>query len=120
MASELYGVILGMILLVTPQIFDEADELLAPWSAVLGGALVMRFGFSAALFRDWKAWAEVAAGTWLLAAPWLLQWERLLRAACAHVVIGSVVSGIAAVGIGSSRAGLRLLEFSQHRDSQPC
>ncbi|CAX23201.1 protein of unknown function [Methylorubrum extorquens DM4] len=37
-----------MILLVTPQIFDEADELLAPWSAVLDGAPVMRFGFSAA------------------------------------------------------------------------
>ncbi|WP_170268049.1 SPW repeat domain-containing protein, partial [Methylobacterium oxalidis] len=103
-------------MLVTPQIFDEADELLAPRSAVLGGVLVMCFGFSAAVvFREWRAWAEVAVGTWLLAAPWLLHWERLSRAACAHIVVGSVVPGIAANGIGNSRAGMRPLEFSQQR-----
>lgn len=121
MTSVLYGGILEMMLVVTRRIFDEVDEPLAAWIAVFAGALVMASGSR-------PRWSSVsgrhgpkslwAAGSWQ--RPGFRIGSASGGRACAYAVVGSVVSGIAVVGIGSSRAGLRPLEFSQRRASQPC
>lgn len=62
-AFNLLSGLLGLVLAATPWLLGEAIDPLAVWSAVFGGALVMRLGFSAALaFRGWKAWGQAVGG----------------------------------------------------------
>ncbi|MFE1599896.1 SPW repeat protein [Methylobacterium sp. ID0610] len=100
---------------------DEVLEPLAVWSAVFGGALVMRLGFSAAMsFRAWKAWGQAVVGSWLLAGPWLLQWGGLSKMTFAHVVVGFAVVAIAAAGIRTGKAVPMSSHDGPPRAAQPC
>lgn len=111
---------LGIILVATPWAFDVSQPT-AAWSAVFSGALVMRLGFSAALhFREWKARAEAAVGTWLLSAPWLLHWESLSRVTWAHIIVGLAVVGVAAAGLRIRTTDQTPLDFDRHGGARPC
>jgi hypothetical protein len=120
--AALYGFIsdaLGLLLTVTPWVFDEAGQPLATWSAVFGGALAMRLGFSTALaVREWKLRAQAVVGSWLLAAPWLLHFDGSPGTTCAHLLVGlaAVAAAVAPVrgrGPGVPLAGCR-------SDATPC
>ena len=112
---------MGLALTAMPWLFDEVGGPLAVWSAVFGGALVMRLGFSGALrFCEWKLWAQAVVGAWLLAVPWLQHWDGQLRLTCAHVIVGAVVVALAAAEIRNAKAGRTSLRGSRPQAAQPC
>ncbi|MBY0252688.1 SPW repeat domain-containing protein [Methylobacterium fujisawaense] len=120
-AFNLLSGLLGLVLAATPWLLDEAIDPLAVWSAVFGGALVMRLGFSAALaFRGWKAWGQAIGGAGLIIAPWLLGWDGRSAMSCAHVVVGAAVVAIAATGLRSGRAHRTSPHDNPPRAAQPC
>ena len=112
---------LGLVLAAMPWLYVDAGGPLATWSAVFAGALVMRLGFSAALmFCEWKAWAQAAAGAWLLAVPWLQHWDGQLRLTCAHVIVGAAVVAVATAEIRYRKGGRTALRGRRVQATQPC
>lgn len=94
---QLLGCAIGVGLMASSSFLDASRGPTAEWSALFGGALLIRLSLSAALdFRDWKARAEIGLGLWLIASPWLLHFERLLSAAVVHHMVG-----LAAIGLGA-------------------
>src|SRR3954454_11247612 len=98
---------LGLVLFASPWMLAETSDPTALWSAVFGGALVMRLGASAALrFHEWKAWTEIAVGFWLAGTPWLFHFEGLSQLSCIHHLVGLAVAALAAVELWIGRTPL--------------
>ena len=94
----LLGCALGLMLMASPAFIEECRAPVPEWSALFGGALLIRISLSAALhFREWQARAETVVGFWLVASPWLLQFDRLPSATAIHEAIGFAAVGFAAV-----------------------
>lgn len=70
---------LGGLLLVSPALPDGGTSPVAVWSALFGGALLIRLGLSAALrFRAWKARAMIVVGAWLAVNACLMSGPGLM------------------------------------------
>ena len=97
---QLLGCAIGVGLMASSSFLDASRGPTAEWSALFGGALLIRLSLSAALnFRDWKARAEMGLGLWLIASPWLLDFERLPSATAVHYMVGLATVGLGALGL---------------------
>ena len=118
-ASSLLCAVLGMALFASPWIYDELSDPAVLWSAVFGGALVIRLGLSAALrFREWKAWIKIAVGFWLALAPCLLRLERAPPVAEIHHLVGLAVVALALAELWLSRGAPHVTDAAPRRRSQ--
>jgi hypothetical protein len=104
---HLLGCTIGVTLMGLSWFIDEGHEATAGWSALFGGALLIRLSLSAALqFRDWKARAEMVLGIWLIASPWVLHFERLHSVTVVHHVVGLATVGLGALGLWYTSASM--------------
>lgn len=86
--------------MASSSLLDASRGSTAEWSALFGGAFLIRLSLSAALdFRDWKARAEMGLGLWLIASPWLLHFERLPSVTVVHYMVGLAAVGLGALGL---------------------
>jgi len=73
-------------------------------NAVIVGLLV---GVVAALelgaFRAWEEWLELAAGLYLVIAPWLLGYSHLRTLTAMHVVLGCLIGALAILELWQDR-----------------
>jgi hypothetical protein len=97
---------LGLWLAVSPWAAGYADYHAATANAVfLGLALALGSHFQAALDECQGEWLNLAAGLWLVAAPFYLGFEHAV-ATVTSVCVGSFVAGLAgsALSVGRQNA----------------
>ncbi len=93
-ALDLYNLILGSFLFVSPWLFAFGYGP-ARADAFLCGALLMLGSLAAiAAFREWEEWVNLAIGLWILVSPFVLYFPHK---AGMHVAIfvGAVVTYLA-------------------------
>jgi hypothetical protein len=95
-----FTLIFAAALFVSPWTLGYAGDAVAArtaWiSASLIGALILAAVFR---FAAWADWVAVAAGIWLIVAPWLLAYASVGSATFAHVALGAIVAFTSAARI---------------------
>ena len=66
------GVIIGVLIGISPWLAGEVQTPVIAWNAVLVGALVLALAIlEFADMRNWEKTGEVACGLWLIASPFV-------------------------------------------------
>ena len=90
--------VLGLWLAVSPWIFGYAHDL--PYAtgnaAFMGVALALLSHFQASVHGESAEWLNFAAGTWLVAAPFVLDFGTAALPAANSFVVGTLVMLLAA------------------------
>ena len=89
---------LGLWLAMSPWICGYADDerLATGNAAFIGIALALGCHFEVALDADFAEWLNLAAGTWLAAAPFLLGFATAAVPAINSIAVGTLVMALAA------------------------
>jgi heme/copper-type cytochrome/quinol oxidase subunit 3 len=91
------NLILGILLFVSPWALEFAGNEMAAWNAWIGGAVVAALALAALTqFAQWEEWVNTVLGVWLAASPWILGFEALQMAMWSHVVLGVLITLLAA------------------------
>jgi hypothetical protein len=92
--------ILGLLLQISPWLFGFSTVDAAAWSAGISGIVVTVMSFAAFIYlREWKEWVCLTMGGFLIVSPWLLGFAQIASAAWTHIVIGLLVTALAAVEV---------------------
>jgi hypothetical protein len=95
--QEWAGFVLGLWLAVSPWLVGYADNAPATANAALVGlALALASHFEASFDEVSGEWLNLAAGLWLLAAPFVLGFVGPSAATANCLAVGACVSGLAA------------------------
>jgi SPW repeat len=95
---DVYNLVLAIFLFVSPWLFAYANNVVRLDFWASGVLLAVVSAAAIAAFSEWEEWLNLALGTWLACAPWLLGYAHT-RAM--HVSVGA---GIIVIYL----AGLRL------------
>ena len=104
---------LALWLELSPWLFDYAGQPAATANAAVAGlamALAAHFEASCELPVEWL---NLAAGAWLIAAPFVLGFDSQAVPAANSVAVGAAIAGLAASGLALDRGLSRLLAFRQ-------
>src|SRR2546428_3985093 len=95
--QEWASFVLGLWLAMSPWIFGYADDQLAPTAnaAFLGIALALGSHFEASLDECSAEWLNVAAGLWLVMAPFVLGFSSATLPTANSVAVGTLVMVLA-------------------------
>jgi|SRR5215470_16399110 len=88
------GMLLGMVIAVSPWLVVQSVDQLAMWNAIFVGAFI--FGLAQLAYvsaRRWEEIAEAACGVWLIASPFTFAYAGALR--YWHFSLGAIVVLIA-------------------------
>jgi len=92
--------IMGLLLQISPWLFDFTTVVPAVWTAGIGGIVVTVMSFAAFIYlREWKEWVCLTTGVFLIISPWLLGFAEIASATWTHIVIGLLVTALAAVEV---------------------
>jgi|SoiMethySBSTD1v2_1073268.scaffolds.fasta_scaffold243887_2 hypothetical protein len=95
--TNLISTVFALLLFLSPWMLGYAGEA-AAWNAWIGGALLAVLSARAVVaFAEWEEWIELALGIWILASPWVLKFAAGSSASKVHVMVGAVVTLLAAV-----------------------
>jgi hypothetical protein len=95
--QEWASFVLGLWLAVSPWLVGYAEHEAATANAVfLGLALALGSHFEATLDENSADWLNMAAGLWLLAAPFVLGFSAVAVAAANSIAVGTLVMALAA------------------------
>ncbi len=87
---------LAAVLFVSPWALGYTDFPLAAKTAWISAIIIALVSALATLhFSEWEEWVNLAAGVWLIAAPWLLQFRVAGDAVGAFTGIGVIIATIA-------------------------
>jgi hypothetical protein len=101
--QEWASFVLGLWLAVSPWAADYAEHHAATANAVfLGLGLALGSHFQAALDDCQGEWLNLAAGAWLIAAPFYLGFESAVATATS-ICVGSFVAGLAGSALSLGR-----------------
>src|SRR5512140_1872905 len=103
------GVALGVILLVSPWALGYSVETAATMNAlVMGVILVLEEMLELGLHETAEEWIDLAAGTWLIASPFVLGFASVMPAAASAIVVGAltVLFALAAMSTLDEKMGL--------------
>ena len=65
--------LIGLLLFLSPWLFDFVNEATAAANASLVGIALMAVSIGAIVVpRAWEEWTEAALGLWLIISPWVL------------------------------------------------
>ena len=103
---DVYNVLFGLVLLVSPWLFAYAHGIAAIDMEASGVAVVLVSIAAIVAFSDREEWLNVVLGLWLTASPWVLHFAHTTAA---HV---SVIVGIAIVFIAVLE--LWLVHYAKH------
>lgn len=96
-ALDVVNIIAGVALVLSPWFLGYAAEAPAAWHAWIAGAVVALIAAGALLaFHAYEEWANLVAGLWTVAAPWVIGFSAVATAMWTHVIVGVVVAALAA------------------------
>ena len=106
---------LGLWLAMSPWICGYADDehLATGNAAFIGIALALGSHFEVALDTEFAEWLNLAAGTWLAAAPFLLGFATAAVPAVNSIAVGTLVMALAASSLSLDKQ----IEKWWHRQS---
>jgi predicted MFS family arabinose efflux permease len=90
---DLYKLVLGASLVLSPWLFGFVYKPASLDAWTIGSILVALSVAALLVFNDWKEWAALALGLWLILAPWVLGLPHL--ATKVHVIAGLVCAYLA-------------------------
>jgi len=100
------NLILGVLLLVSPWVLQYTAHETPTWNAWVGGAVVALLALAALTqFAAWEEWISAVLGIWLAASPWILGFETVQWAMWSHVVLGALITLLAAWRSWDTRPG---------------
>lgn len=89
--------VLGVWLLASPYALGFTDVTWAAWNAIALGAIIAVSALAALVaFHEWEEWVSGILGLWLIASPWVLGFSTLALATWNHVIVGLLVTAMAA------------------------
>lgn len=92
MLPDKISIVLGIVLFLSPWLFGFASVQDAALSAHIVGAIIFVIAISEVVaFKIWEEWIGIAAGVWLLFAPFVLGFNTHVEALATHVMIGLAV-----------------------------
>ena len=90
---DLYKLMLGVFLALSPWLFGFAYKPASLDASTIGSILAALSLAALLVFSDWKEWAALVLGLWLVVAPWVLNLPHL--ATKIHVIAGLVCAYLA-------------------------
>ncbi|MBN8964835.1 MAG: SPW repeat protein [Rhizobiales bacterium] len=75
-AIDLYNVILGSFLFVSPWLFAFNSDTAREGAFVAGALVVLVSMLALAAFAEWEEWVNLAIGCWLLVSPFVLDFPH--------------------------------------------
>jgi len=95
--TNLINAVFALLLFLSPWLLGFSGEA-AAWNAwICGAALAVLSARAVVAFAEWEEWIELALGLWILASPWVLKFAAGSSAGKVHVIVGSIVTLLAAV-----------------------
>ena len=111
-----FNLVMGEALLGSPWIFQYTSDPTATWSARIAGGLIGVFAIAALLkYAEWEEWLVLAAGAWLIVAPFALGFSGDSTPAAAHFVVGALVFVVAAWELWDFRRLMAAREASERQ-----
>ena len=102
--------LLAFLLFVSPWMMNFSDYAIAAQTAWISAGVIALVSIAATLhFAAWEEWVNLLAGLWLLAAPWLLHFNRDGDAVAAFTGIGVFVVAVTASEIWCEKHPPRLV-----------
>jgi hypothetical protein len=103
--QEWISLTLAGCLFASPWTLDYTFEPLAAWNAWASGVAIAAMAAAALTrFSEWEEWINLALGAWVLASPWVLDFNDIVTTLWAHVPVGLLVGLIAAWELWDVRA----------------
>jgi len=94
------NVLLGAWLVLAPFIGIGVVSDIAAINSYLIGTAVVLFAFAAINHADlWKEYTNLALGVWLIAAPFVLSFSKLVGPTYNQVIVGLLIGGVALAAI---------------------
>lgn len=95
--TNLINVLFAAILFVSPWLLGFSYET-AGLNAWASGLLLGLVSVVAILsYAEWEEWIDLALGAWILGSPWVLGFPADAAATKVHVMIGLIVTVLAAI-----------------------
>jgi hypothetical protein len=92
---DLVTLTLAALLFISPWLMNYADYAIAAQTAWIASAVVAFFSIIATIhFAKWEEWINFLCGIGLLAAPWVLHFNRDGDAVAAFVGIGAFIVAV--------------------------
>jgi hypothetical protein len=89
----------ALIAIAAVLLFGFAGETAASWNGWIAGALLLALSVAAMrMEQTWHEWVSLAVALWVILSPWLLGFTETASALWLHVVAGSAVAILAAIG----------------------
>jgi len=93
---DLYNLVFATALFAMPWFFARASETAVVDLRVSGAAIAILSLAAIFAFSNWKEWANLLLGIWLIASPWLLGFAHT-RAMHYSIGVGAAVAYLAAL-----------------------
>jgi len=104
--TNLLNTMFGLLLFVSPWLLGFSGAGTAAWNAWIGGAVLVAISLTAVThFAEWEEWIDLAAGAWILASPWTLNFPADSPQVKVHVLTGGIVTILAAVELWKEHHG---------------
>lgn len=95
-ALEWTNLTLGAALIIAPFVTGFAAGPAAVWNACLiGGLIITCSGIALWKYGTWAEWTNATAGSWLVIAPFVLDFAGIASATWTHILVGFAVAVIA-------------------------
>ncbi len=92
------GMLLGVLIGLSPWLAGQQDNQVAMWNAVIIGALVIALAaLELAGLQRWEEVCEIACGLWLIASPFIFGYAETGTLRYWHFALGAAVALIAAL-----------------------
>jgi uncharacterized membrane protein HdeD (DUF308 family) len=90
--QEWINLLIGAALFGSPWLLQYRDLSEAAWNAHLCGLIICAVAVMALLaYEEWEEWHGVVLGVWIMAAPWVLEFDPVVAAAGVHVLLGALL-----------------------------
>ena len=94
------GMALGLVVLVSPWIAEQASQSTAVTNAAITGiVLVLLAGLEMMRLYRWHEFATFLAGAWLFVSPYVLGYATLRPLGTLHLALGAIIALLAMLEI---------------------
>jgi hypothetical protein len=100
------GMLLGVLIGISPLVAEEQHDQAVAWNAILVGALVLglaQLTYAYVSLQRWEETGLVALGLWLMASPFTFDYAESGTLRYWHFMLGTLVALIAALELWQDR-----------------
>ena len=91
------GMVLGVVIGLSPWLSGQQDNNLINWNAILLGAFVLVLAeLELVGLQRWQEFADIACGAWLMASPFIFGYAGAGPLRVWHYILGAIVVLLAA------------------------